>query len=159
LTMGGEPTFVSIDDKDGDEWNNAAVGPTKRRFGDELLRRLHGRFAPNGLLFHGQGKWYPGESLPRWAFGLYWRKDGEAVWSHPEMFAKENQQYGYTAEQSAAFITELARKLEVDPEHAAPGYEDAWYYLWRERRLPTNVDPLQSKIEEKEERERLAKVF
>ena len=30
LTMGGEPTFVSIDDLDGDEWNTAALGPTKR---------------------------------------------------------------------------------------------------------------------------------
>ena len=30
LTMGGEPTFVSIDDMDGAEWNTAAVGPTKR---------------------------------------------------------------------------------------------------------------------------------
>ncbi|MFY8101018.1 MAG: transglutaminase family protein, partial [Allorhizobium sp.] len=30
LTMGGEPTFVSIDDFQSDEWNTAAVGPTKR---------------------------------------------------------------------------------------------------------------------------------
>ena len=30
LTMGGEPTFVSIDDFESDEWNTDAVGPMKR---------------------------------------------------------------------------------------------------------------------------------
>src|SRR5436309_5719068 len=30
LTMGGEPTFVSIDDMDGAEWNTLALGPEKR---------------------------------------------------------------------------------------------------------------------------------
>ncbi len=159
LTMGGEPTFVSIDDYDGAEWNNAALGPTKRARADALIRRLRERFAPGAFLHYGQGKWYPGESLPRWAFGAYWRKDGQPVWEDPHLLADEKTAYGHTSELSDVFIRSLAGRLGVNDRWVMPAFEDALYYLWKERRLPSNVDPFDSKLENAEERARLAKVF
>ncbi|MBK1719273.1 DUF2126 domain-containing protein [Thiocystis violacea] len=159
LTMGGEPTFVSIDDMDGDEWNTAALGPTKKPLAEDLMRRLKHRFAPGGLLHIGQGKWYPGEQLPRWALSCYWRKDGEPVWHDPELFGLENTSYGHGPAEAETFIRTLARHLGVDPEHADKAHEDVWYYLWKEARLPVNVDPLDSKIKEPNERKRIARLF
>ncbi|HSH94977.1 MAG TPA: transglutaminase family protein [Roseimicrobium sp.] len=159
LTMGGEPTFVSIDDFDGAEWNTVAMGPTKRHFADDLIRRLQGLWAPGALLHYGQGKWYPGESLPRWSFACYWRKDGEAIWEDHSLIADEKHNYGFNSTHSQKFLSALAERLEVDPQWIMPGYEDAWYYMWKERRLPSNVDPHQSNLKDKEERVRIAKIF
>ncbi|PWV60139.1 DUF2126 domain-containing protein [Plasticicumulans acidivorans] len=159
LTMGGEPTFVSIDDMDGAEWNTAALGPNKRRLAGELLKRLRRRFAPGGLLHYSQGKWYPGESLPRWALNCYWRTDGQPVWQDEALIADDNRNNGYGPEEAMAFASELAKRLGVSPKRLVPGYEDAYYYLWYERTLPVNVDPLKSNLKDPEERRRLAKLL
>ena len=124
-----------------------------------MLRRLHHVFARGGLLFHGQGKWYPGESLPRWAFASYWRHDGEPVWTRPHLFAEEAKPSGAGVDDAQRFVHRLATRLGVGTKHILPGYEDAWYYLWRERRLPTNVDPHDAKLKDPEERARLARIF
>jgi len=159
LTMGGEPTFVSIDDMEGPEWNTLALGPTKRRLADELIKRLKGKFTKGALLHYGQGKWYPGESLPRWAFGCYWRKDGEPIWVNEELFADESKDYGFDARRAEEFSYALATRLGCGGKWIMPAFEDTWYYLWRERRLPTNVDPFKSNLRSEEDRVRLAKIF
>jgi uncharacterized protein (DUF2126 family)/transglutaminase-like putative cysteine protease len=159
LTMGGEPTFVSIDDMDGDQWNTAALGTDKRRLAGTLLRRLANRFAHGPLLHFGQGKWYPGESLPRWALGCYWRKDGVPIWQRPELVADDARDDHLGPSQARAFVDALAERLQLGDDFAIPGHEDAWYYLWKERRLPANVDPLHSHLDDPEERARLARLF
>ena len=159
LTMGGEPTFVSIDDYDGAEWNSAALGPTKRVRADDLLRRLQHRFAPGAFLHHGQGKWYPGEPLPRWAFAAYWRPDGEPVWDDPHLLADESTHSDNTAALAECFVRALATRLGLAQRWIMPAYEDVFYNLWKERTLPSNVDPHRSELRNPEERARLARLF
>ncbi len=139
LTMGGEPTFVSIDDYQSAEWNTDALGPTKRVRSDHLIRRLRDRFAPGGLLHYGQGKWYPGEPLPRWAFALYWRRDGLPVWRHVDLIATETGGRPPPAGAARRFTESLARRLGITAEHVVPAFEDP---LERMRKgEPETTDP------------------
>ena len=174
LTMGGEPTFVSIDDFESAEWCTAAVGETKRGFADRLIRRLRERFAPGGLLHYGQGKWYPGETLPRWAFALYWRRDGYPIWRNPDLIAPVA--LTRTAEQkladptpaadieaararAEAFAEGVARQLGLAAANVLPAYEDAATWITKEGNLPGNVSPLDPKIDDPEERNRMIRAF
>jgi uncharacterized protein (DUF2126 family)/transglutaminase-like putative cysteine protease len=160
LSMGGEPTFVSCRDPDAPEWNTAALGDSKFRMADALARRLRHRFAPGGVLHHGQGKWYPTEPLPRWDIGCYFRHDGVPIWDNVNLLVAEEDghpQFGTT--EANRFIDELSRRLGVGSRFIRPGYEDVWYYMWREKRLPVNVDPLDSRLDDEMERERIARVF
>ncbi len=159
LTMGGEPTFVSDTDRDGEEWNTSAMGPTKRGYGTELLQRLATKYGKGGFFHFGQGKWYPGEQLPRWALSLYWRADGEPIWSDPTRFADERIPQANTDKDAQVFLASLTKRLGLDPQWMIPGYEDVFYYLWRERKLPANVDPFDSKLEDPHARAMLRKVF
>ncbi|WP_024508756.1 transglutaminase family protein [Bradyrhizobium sp. ARR65] len=159
LTMGGEPTFVSIDDMESPEWNVAAVGPTKRGLADDLIRRLRARFASGGLLHYGQGKWYPGESLPRWAFGLYWRKDGVPIWKNADLIANIDRPRRAGIDEAERFAQGTARKLGLEPDYVISAFEDPNHWLQREATLPINVDPTDSKLADPEERARMARVF
>jgi uncharacterized protein (DUF2126 family) len=159
LTMGGEPTFVSADDRDGAEWNTSALGPAKRLIAADLLWRMRKHYGDGGFVHFGQGKWYPGEQLPRWALGCYWRRDGEPSWRDASLFADERRDYGYGAADAERFLRALADALGVTSEHVQAGFEDAFYYLWRERRLPVNVDPFDAKLDDELERDRLRRVF
>jgi uncharacterized protein (DUF2126 family)/transglutaminase-like putative cysteine protease len=224
LTMGGEPTFVSSEDPDGAEWNTTALGPRKRRLALDLFKRLKEHYAPAGLAHFGQGKWYPGEPLPRWSLNCFWRRDGEPIWRNPALIAEEPRDGvavatfvpaavalaaaapaatathagpaphvahaaatataddtvsavatvtpvatvttvtrvvapPATAEVARRFLDSLATRLGLAREYVFEAYEDAFYYLWRERRLPGNVDPLDSRLADPIERARLAALF
>jgi len=159
LTMGGEPTFVAVTDRDAPEWNTDALGPTKRAFATELVQKLRKEYGEGGFLHYGQGKWYPGEQLPRWALNICWRADRQPVWHNPALFADERVATQYTSEDAQRFIKLLSNKLDVTDQYIQTGYEDTWYYLWRERRLPVNVDPFNSKLDDEMERMRLRRVF
>lgn len=162
LTMGGEPTFVAADDPAAPEWNGEAVGPTKARYADKLIRKLGDCYAPGALLHHGQGKWYPGESLPRWGFSLYWRKDGKPLWSNPALIARDPEEGGRETvgpKQAEAFLNAAASALGVGSGFVHPVYEDPEKWIEREGELPVNVSPLDPKIEDPEERQRIVNTF
>jgi uncharacterized protein (DUF2126 family) len=155
LTMGGEPTFVSLDDQQGDEWNFTALSDAKTELGQALLLRLRGRFAPGSLLQYSQGKWYPGELLPRWAMNCYWRKDGHPLWRHDALLADPAKDYGHTLETAERFLWQLAETLDIPASYVVAAREDTPYYLWKEQRLPMEGELLQGDVFERTERQRL----
>ncbi len=159
LTMGGEPTFVATSDRDAPEWNTDALGPTKRGYATHLVDLLREKYGKGGFIHFGQGKWYPGEQLPRWALSICWRADGHACWEDPTLFADESIPSFYTSEDAKGFIEDLSLELGLSKQFIQTGFEDTFYYLWRERNLPVNVDPFDSKLEDELERTRLRRVF
>jgi len=159
LTMGGEPTFVSLDYPDEPEWSTAALGATKKPLAADLYHRMREKYAVQGLPHFGQGKWYPGEQLPRWALNCYWRRDGQPIWHNRDLIGDETTPNVKDDDIPERFLKGVAARLSLDGKHIFPAYEDVFYYMWRERRLPGNVDPFDSKLDDKQERARLMRVF
>ena len=159
LTQGGEPTFVAIDKPDDPEWNFTAMSPAKRDLGETLLRRLAHRFAPGGLLHFGQGKWYPGEPLPRWALGVYWRRDGAPLWKDTALLADARSPGAATIESARAFIGGLCGELGLASANVATAYEDVARVLLDENALPDDIDPLAADLTQAGERARIAQLL
>jgi len=141
LTHGGEPTFVSVDDTEAAEWSTAADGARKRDMARDLTRRLSERFSSGGIVHHGQGKWYPGEALPRWQMAVVWRTDGVPLWTDPTLLAEPWIAGGDTAVDAERLVMAVAAQLGVPPDFCIPGYEDAMHRLWTEARLPAGEAP------------------
>jgi uncharacterized protein (DUF2126 family)/transglutaminase-like putative cysteine protease len=159
LTMGGEPTFVSVDDMESAQWNTAADGKEKRLLAHDLIFRLRKQFGPKGMIHYGQGKWYPGEPLPRWQYGLFWRKDQTPVWKNSSLIAHEKTARNYTSTDAAEFIKTLAGYLAVSKDNISPAFEDTFYQLWTEGKLPNNIDPLKADLKDPLERQTLARLL
>ncbi|MGZ5007402.1 MAG: transglutaminase family protein [Methylobacter sp.] len=159
LTMGGEPTFVSVDDMEGAEWNVAADGPHKRELANALTQRLRDQFAKGAMLHYGQGKWYPGEALPRWQYGIFWRKDNIPVWRNPDLLADITKDYGHGVEHAESVIKQITLRLGLQPRYIKTAFEDSFYYLWQEGTLPDNIDPLKANLKDSIERLTLAQLL
>jgi uncharacterized protein (DUF2126 family) len=161
LTHGGEPTFVSVDGTEDAEWSTEADGKEKRTRARELTRRLAERFSSGGIVHHGQGKWYPGEPLPRWQMAVVWRSDGVPLWSDSALLAEPwvaGQQSPADAER---LVLAVAAELGIPGDYCIPGYEDAMHQLWTEARLPAgeapvaDVDPTDPRLAASDMRRRL----
>ncbi|MGB5942039.1 MAG: transglutaminase family protein [Leeuwenhoekiella sp.] len=159
LTMGGEPTFVSVDDMEGAEWNTDADGKHKRDLSSTLSLKLMDRFGKGGILHHAQGKWYPGEPLPRWEIGMYWRKDKKPLWKNPELLGSFSKEYDLPDNCAENFLKELAANLNLTDETIAPAYEDAFYFLWEEGKLPADIDPKELEGEAASVRNKLSEIL
>lgn len=155
LTMGGEPTFVSVDDMESAEWNTTADSPQKRELAHNLFLEMQDHFAAGGIKHYGQGKWYPGEPLPRWQYACYWRKDSHSLWHYPHLLADPNRDYGFGVDDAQSFMVALCKRLRLPDRFVLPAYEDAIYYLWQEGNLPDQFDPLQHDLKLDSERKRL----
>ncbi|HET6981404.1 MAG TPA: transglutaminase family protein, partial [Myxococcaceae bacterium] len=154
LTSGGEPTFNSREEAAAPEWNEAALGPSKWTQGLRLCAELRRRMLPGAVLLAGQGKHYPGESLPRWSLELVGRADGQPVWTGD--IAPASRSLGVTEVQ--AVIASIAQRLGLSAGVLA-AYEDPWHFLESEAALPPEVDALQAALDDPEERQRLARVL
>jgi uncharacterized protein (DUF2126 family) len=159
LTMGGEPTFVSVDDMEAKEWNTGADGPQKRKLGAVLIKRLKNVFAANGFIHKGQGKWYPGEPLPRWKYSAYWRNDGAPIWRNNALLDLDDEVSSYTIADANKFAHELTKFLNIPSAHIHPAKEDAFYFLWEENKVPANIDPYKANLNDPLERQKLAELL
>lgn len=159
LTQGGEPTFVSIDDRENDAWHYGALGGGKKALAKDLLLRLRERFATGALTMFTQGKWYPGEILPRWAMPCFWRLDDVPVWRDPKWLADPDEDLGLTVKDSKRFLDALALQLGIPKKYVKPAREDTPFYLWKDARMPLGEEMMEADVYEAAERKRLQKLL
>ena len=163
LTMGGEPTFVSVDDMEGDEWNSAALGENKLRLASQLMNGMQQAFGKGGIPQFAQGKWYPGEPTPRWALTCYWRTDGVPLWrdvntlAMPGQVTQRETDNPVTKKSVSRLMGALVTELGLSGKFARALYEDPLHHLHLESLLPDN-ETLDSLLLSKDsERRTLAK--
>ncbi|MEM6735484.1 MAG: transglutaminase family protein [Bacteroidota bacterium] len=157
LTMGGEPTFVSKNDMESDQWNADADGEDKQKMAYQLVQQLNQKLTKGkGLIQIGQGKWYPGEPLPRWKYAIYWRKDGVPFIQDPKSYGDPSENSGYTFHDAEKLMRAVVSRLGLLNTNIQPAYEDMFYYLWQEDNLPVNIDPLRVNLNDSLERKTMS---
>ena len=159
LSMGSEPTFVSLDERNHDAWHFSALGGSKKALGLDLMQRLRSRFASGGLSMFVQGKWYPGEILPRWAMPCFWRLDKQPIWTEPSLLANPDVSLDHSQATAESFLAALAQTLGIPKSYLIAAREDTAYALWQERRLPVQDEIMSSNVFEKAERLRLQRLM
>ena len=159
LTMGGEPTFIGIDNPDDPQWQTEAIGEEKNQLANNLMERVKKRFSDKPLLHYGQGKWYPGEPIPRWGKTCIARKDGLPMWDNQDLFAAEGHDHGHSVDDANQFVAGIAQRLGVEQDNVTSAFEDAIYQMWEEQRLPENVDLRLKSFRDSVDRNRLARVL
>lgn len=155
LTMGGEPTFISIDDMESAQWNTAADGDHKRALAHDLFKRMSDHFAQSPMHHYGQGKWYPGEPLPRWQYACYWRKDGAPIWNSDELRGQPGEDYGYTLEDARKLSELLTQSMGLPMSCLNAAYEDVYFLMWQEGNLPIGDKPEKLKLKHGDARKAL----
>ena len=159
LTMGGEPTFVSIDDREDNTWHYGALGGEKKALAKDMLYRLKSRFATGAMHMFTQGKWYPGEILPRWAMPCTWRADEVAIWNDQDLLADPDEDLKHTLKDAEKFLKTLGKTLGIPESYVLDAREDTPYYLWKDRRMPLSDEMMEGDVYEKTERARLQKLM
>lgn len=161
LTMGGEPTFNARDHLEAPEWTTAALGPTKLNYGRRLVDELRRRLAPGAAVLFRPGKWYPGESLPRWALDIIARRPTlggptEPLWPDRPVSPPSDDN------DAERFARALAQTLGLT-EGLTPAFEDPFFAIRDEAQLPPDLDPAtlvdKATLTDPEERRRLARLL
>ena len=151
LTMGGEPTFVAVGDRDAAEWNTDALGPASAAM------------PPNWCTSCGRNTARAASCTSARASGTRasscragrCRSAGAPMASPAgatRAVRRRTHALHYTTQDAERFIRKLTARLGLTDQHIQPAYEDVFYYLWRERRLPVNVDPFDSRLDDEMER-------
>ena len=95
------------------------------------------------MVHYGQGKWYPGEPLPRWQIAITWRTDGSPLWSHRDLLDSPwvDPRPNATTEAAGALLASIAARLGIEGDFVLPAYEDRLAQVVSETQLPTGEVP------------------
>lgn len=135
IWVGAEPTFTDRLSDDA-QWVSAAHGADKLARAQRLLLRLAAA-SPGAALMRSIGRFYAGEDLPRWSFGLLSSRDGSPIWSGPPDPLLSSG--ALPPPDAARFHTELGAQAQAHGFEAAPAaavHDDELRLLLREAGMP-----------------------